>query len=171
MQNMGPMVAQMMGGKGGGKGGRGQQAPAMDPAQVQESLEECFSGEEQAEWHRVLAEDAKRQQGIKRRPLSDAYVAGQMGKKAAKVAAPPAERLGLLLKAAKAPAARGVPAPSAELQASYVGRLVRDLEGRVRSDPDYDPARFKRTEELLNLLATQRGSEIVVEHPEEDMYS
>jgi len=174
MQTMGPMVAQMMGGKGkGGKGGRG--APqVVDQSAIEDALTEHLSPEEQAEWHRVLQEDSVRQASMPpKRPLSDAYMAGQAGRKAAKLGKTqqtprPREALGSMLQSNAD--GRSLPAPPAALQAGYAGRLMRDLEDRVLSNPDYDPAQFQSTARLLDMLATARGQNVTVEAPEEDIY-
>ena len=134
-------------------------------------MEEFFSDEEQEDYRRTLAVDADNLSKVKKKPLSEAYASGN-GSKGKKPVPPPP---GHLLPSLMHPTPKGMPTvqgvPEAPMRAAYAGRLLRDLEDRVLSDPDYDPQRFKHTAELLQKLASERGSSVVVEHPEEDIYS
>ena len=64
-----------------------------------------------------------------------------------------------------------MPTPDAELRASYIGRVLRDVEHNVLEHPDYDPQRFENTHRLLQMLAAERGRNVVVDEAKsEDMY-
>ena len=112
--------------------------------------------------------------GMAKRPLSDAYSRGGGKSLKPRTMPPPRQMLPDLLQQGGPKASRL--APDAELCAAYTGRVVRDLEDRVLTDPDYSAEQFPYTAQLLARLATQRGADINATQPgedqeEEDIYS